>query len=163
VGWGTGQSGPEWSQKAEVRLGHSPTSKRKQDFGSHPGRVTARSVNSIHLLTAQVCFKELAFCWAQIPALGRQRQEDLCWVSGQPGLHSKFQDSWSYMVRRCLEKNKTNKKRAGEMAQWVRLLFQRSWVQFPATHGGSQPSVMGSVALFWCVWRQRQCTHINKS
>ena len=29
-------------------------------------------------------------------------------------------------------------------------------------HGGSQPSVMGSDALFWCVWRQRQCTHIHK-
>ena len=30
-------------------------------------------------------------------------------------------------------------------------------------HGGSQPSVMGSDALFWCVWIQLQCTHINKS
>jgi len=30
-------------------------------------------------------------------------------------------------------------------------------------HGGSQPSVMGSDALFWCVWRQLQCTHINKN
>jgi hypothetical protein len=29
-------------------------------------------------------------------------------------------------------------------------------------HGGSQPSVMGSDALFWCVWRQLQCTHIHK-
>jgi hypothetical protein len=29
-------------------------------------------------------------------------------------------------------------------------------------HGGSQPSVMGSDALFWCVWRQRQCAHIHK-
>jgi len=27
-------------------------------------------------------------------------------------------------------------------------------------HGGSQPSVMRSDALFWCVWRQLQCTHI---
>jgi len=27
-------------------------------------------------------------------------------------------------------------------------------------HGGSQPSVMGSDALFWCVWRQLQCTYI---
>jgi len=26
-------------------------------------------------------------------------------------------------------------------------------------HGGSQPSVIGSDALFWCVWRQLQCTH----
>jgi hypothetical protein len=29
-------------------------------------------------------------------------------------------------------------------------------------HGGSQPSVMLSDALFWCVWGQRQCTYINK-
>jgi hypothetical protein len=29
-------------------------------------------------------------------------------------------------------------------------------------HGGSQPPVMGSGALFWCVGRQRQCTHIYK-
>ena len=29
-------------------------------------------------------------------------------------------------------------------------------------HGGSQPSVMGSNALFWCVWRQLQRTHVNK-
>jgi hypothetical protein len=27
-------------------------------------------------------------------------------------------------------------------------------------HGGSQPSVMRSDVLFWCVWRQLQCTYI---
>ena len=27
-------------------------------------------------------------------------------------------------------------------------------------HGGSQPSIMRSDTLFWCVWRQLQCTHI---
>jgi len=27
-------------------------------------------------------------------------------------------------------------------------------------HGGSQPSVKRSDALFWCVWRQLQCTYI---
>jgi hypothetical protein len=27
-------------------------------------------------------------------------------------------------------------------------------------HGGSQPSVMRFDALFWCVWRQLQCTYI---
>jgi hypothetical protein len=27
-------------------------------------------------------------------------------------------------------------------------------------HGGSKPSVMRSNALFWCVWRQLQCTYI---
>jgi hypothetical protein len=29
-------------------------------------------------------------------------------------------------------------------------------------HGGSQLSVIGSDALFWCVRRQLQCTNINK-
>ena len=29
-------------------------------------------------------------------------------------------------------------------------------------HGGSQPSVMGSDAIFWCVWRQLQCAHVHK-
>ena len=29
-------------------------------------------------------------------------------------------------------------------------------------YGGSQPSIMGSDSLFWCVWRQLQYTHINK-
>jgi hypothetical protein len=28
--------------------------------------------------------------------------------------------------------------------------------------GGSQPSVIRSAALFWCVWRQLQCTHVYK-
>ena len=27
-------------------------------------------------------------------------------------------------------------------------------------YGGSQPSVMRSNGLFWCVWRQQQCTQI---
>jgi hypothetical protein len=29
-------------------------------------------------------------------------------------------------------------------------------------HGSSQPSVMGSDTLFWCVCRQQQCTHIHE-
>jgi hypothetical protein len=29
-------------------------------------------------------------------------------------------------------------------------------------HGGSQPSVVGSDALFGCVLREWQCTHIHK-
>jgi hypothetical protein len=33
--------------------------------------------------------------------------------------------------------------------------------KFQQPHGGSQPSVMGSDALFWCVWRQLKCTHIH--
>jgi hypothetical protein len=27
-------------------------------------------------------------------------------------------------------------------------------------HGGSQPSVMRPDALFWCVWRQLQCSYV---
>ena len=30
------------------------------------------------------------------------------------------------------------------------------------TRGSSQPSVMGSGAFFWCVWRQLQCTNIQE-
>jgi hypothetical protein len=30
-------------------------------------------------------------------------------------------------------------------------------------HGGSQPSVVRSDAIFWCVWRQLKCSHTNKS
>jgi len=33
-------------------------------------------------------------------------------------------------------------------------------LEFQQPHGGSQPSVVGSDALFWCVWRQLQCTYI---
>jgi hypothetical protein len=29
-------------------------------------------------------------------------------------------------------------------------------------HGISWPSIIGPDALLWCVWRQLQCTHINK-
>jgi hypothetical protein len=29
------------------------------------------------------------------------------------------------------------------------------------THGVSQPSVMGSDALYWCISIQLQCTHMN--
>ena len=55
---------------------------------------------------------------------------------------------------------------AGEMAQQLRALTACSSrgpefnPQHP--HGGSQPSVTGSNALFWCVWRQLQCTPIHK-
>jgi hypothetical protein len=42
---------------------------------------------------------------------------------------------------------------AGEMAQWVRALVTPWGPEFKSQqqHGGSQLSVMGSDALFWCV------------
>jgi hypothetical protein len=49
------------------------------------------------------------------------------------------------------------------MAQKLRALTSRS-PEFNSQqpHGGSQPCVMGSDALFWCVRRQQQCTHKYK-
>ena len=55
-----------------------------------------------------LCVKK-GCCWAWwctplLSALGRQRQVD-CWVRGQPGLQSEFQDSQGYTEKSCL-KNK---------------------------------------------------------
>jgi hypothetical protein len=52
---------------------------------------------------------------------------------------------------------------AGEMAQWVRApdcSSEGPKFKSQQPHGGSQPPVMRSDALFWCVWRQLQCTYI---
>jgi hypothetical protein len=43
-------------------------------------------------------------------------------------------------------------------AQWLMAV-----TTLPKIHGSSQPSVIGSDALFWCVSRQQQCTHIHKN
>jgi hypothetical protein len=54
---------------------------------------------------------------------------------------------------------------AEEMAQWLRTLTSLLDVlsSIPKQpDGGSQPSVMESNTLFWCVWSQQQCTHIYK-
>jgi hypothetical protein len=56
----------------------------------------------------------------------------------------------------------------GEMTQWLRALtvLPKALSSNPSNHGGSQPSVMGSVmgsdALLWCVSREQHCTHIHK-
>jgi hypothetical protein len=44
--------------------------------------------------------------------------------------------------------------KAGEMAQQIRVLNSQQ------PHGGSQPPVIISDALFWCASRQQQCTHL---
>jgi hypothetical protein len=54
---------------------------------------------------------------------------------------------------------------AREMSQWLRALTVLPEVlsSIPKQpHVGSQPPAIGSVVLFWCVWRQLQCTQINK-
>jgi hypothetical protein len=67
----------------------------------------------------------------------------------------------------CWESNLKEPPRAGEMAQWLRALNGCSSrgleIKSQQLHGGSQPYVMGSDALFWCVWRQLKCTQINRS
>jgi hypothetical protein len=40
---------------------------------------------------------------------------------------------------------------AGDMAQWLRVLTALPEVNSQQQHGGSQPSVTGPDALFWCV------------
>ena len=56
--------------------------------------------------------------------------------------------------------------RAGEMAQWLRALSAVPEVMSsnPSNHmvAHNQPSVMGSDALFLCIWKQWQYTHILK-
>jgi hypothetical protein len=52
---------------------------------------------------------------------------------------------------------------AGEMAQWVRApdcSSEGPEFKSQQPHGGSQPSLIKSDALFWSVWRQLQCTYI---
>jgi hypothetical protein len=51
------------------------------------------------------------------------------------------------------------------MAQWLKALTalpDSPEFNSQQPHGGSQPSIMGSDALFWSIQRQRQCTHIHK-
>jgi hypothetical protein len=54
----------------------------------------------------------------------------------------------------------------GEMPQQLRELaaysFRGPEFNSQQPHGGSQPSVMGSDALFWRFWRQLQCTYMNE-
>ena len=59
-----------------------------------------------------------------IPALGRQRQAD-CWVRGQPGLQSEFQDSQGYTEKPCLQKPKTKTKQVNIHKQiWMEIADQ---------------------------------------
>jgi hypothetical protein len=51
----------------------------------------------------------------------------------------------------------------GEMAQQVRApncSSEGPGFKSQQPHGGSQPSLTRSDSLFWCVWRQLQCTYI---
>jgi hypothetical protein len=71
-------------------------------------------------------------------------------------LDSRLEVGWS--VWECLFK--IGFRGAGEMARWLRALTGSEF-NSQQPHGGSQPSLMGSDALFWCAWRQWQSTHIK--
>jgi hypothetical protein len=76
------------------------------------------------------------------------------WVPGQPGLH-----------RETLSRKKKKKKRMwdwrdGSVVKSIDCSSRGPEFKSQQPHGGSQPSVMGFDALFWCVWRQLQCTYI---
>jgi hypothetical protein len=87
--------------------------------------------------------------WVKMPSSGVSEESNSVYIKQNKGKKKSL----------CLEKqqNKTIKKgplRAGEMAQWVRAPDCSSeGLKFKSQqpHGGSQPSVTRSDALFWSV------------
>jgi hypothetical protein len=89
---------------------------------------------SVKMLSHPKKKKKKSWAWCRtplIPALGRQRQVDF-WVWDQRGLQSEFQDSQDY--RETLSQK--TKKRAREMAQWLRALtaFPEVLSSIPRNH-----------------------------
>ena len=64
--------------------------------------------------------------------------------------------------KRDLEKRRAIGWRDGSVAKSTDCSSRGLGFNSHQPHGGSQPSVMGSNALFWCVWRHWQCSHIYK-
>jgi hypothetical protein len=65
--------------------------------------------SGLGLLITIINQENVSWVWCYepfIPALERQRQEDL-WVQGQPALHRLLQDSQGYTEKPCLKKYKT--------------------------------------------------------
>jgi hypothetical protein len=75
-------------------------------------------------------------------------------------------ESFKFYTARMLQASQGYRHTPGEMAQWLRTLTALpevlSSINSQQPHGGSQPSVKGSDALFWCVSGQLQCTHTPK-
>ena len=70
-------------------------------------------------------------------------------------------------VRKNSNKNCNNKRRAvgwrdGSVVKSTDCSARGLEFNIQEPHCGSQPSVMGSGALFWSVWRQLQCAHTHK-
>jgi hypothetical protein len=78
-----------------------------------------------------------------IPALGRQRQEDLCEFKVSLICRVSSNTAKATQINLVL-KNKNRGWRNGSIPEALSSIPKKP-------HGGSQPSVMGSHALFWCV------------
>jgi hypothetical protein len=66
-----------------------------------------------------------------------------------------------------IKKNKTNKQkpwgwRDGSAVKSTGCSSKGPEFNSQQSHGGLQPSVKGPDALFWCIWKQLQCSHIHK-
>jgi len=78
------------------------------------------------------------------------------WVRGQPGLQSKFQESWSYTKKPCLKQNKQTNKRKTTTQQkkslWSPVMCVRFWRR------SSQPYIVLNRAT-----KRRECSSENSS
>ena len=79
------------------------------------------------------------------------------WVPGHPELH---RETLSQKSKK--HQKQTNKKKKPTKQTKKSTDCSSRGLEFKSQqpHGGSQPSVMRSDALFWCVWRQLQYTYI---
>ena len=81
-----------------------------------------------------------------IQTLGRQRQVYF-WVWDQPGIQSELQDSQDYTEKPCLEKQNRGWW-GGSVVKSTDCSSRGPEFKSQQPHGGSQPSTMGSDALF---------------
>jgi hypothetical protein len=76
--------------------------------------------------------------------------------------HPSSQHNTARLNPNCSKESKTRGWRDGSAVKSTDCSCKGPEFKSQQPHGGSQPSVMRSDALFWCVWRQLQCTHIHK-
>lgn len=73
-------------------------------------------------LVAKSTYCQVWWCTPIIPALEKQRQEDL-WVQAQPDLYIKFQDSQVYIRETLFQQNKTKTK--AKQLKRIHIAFRR--------------------------------------
>jgi hypothetical protein len=78
------------------------------------------------------------------------------WVPGQPGLHRET------LSRRKKKKNRELGWRDGSKLKSTDYSSEGPEFKSQQPHSGSQPSIMRSDALFWCVWNSYSALMYNK-